>query len=106
MSNAKKEDLSFYSVMRRHIVPLLVPVLVGIGSAAITSTITTARLEERVSTLDREVEASIRTTDALRLRDNDYERRISRTEAFMENMNTRVMEVSSDVKLLLQRSGK
>lgn len=106
MSSLKEEDMSFHATIGRHIVPLLVPVLVGIGSAAITSTITTARLEERVSTLERKVEASTRTTDALHLRDNDYERRISRTEALMENLNTRVMEVSSDVKLLLQRSGK
>lgn len=106
MSNHMGDDMSFYSSIGRHIVPLLVPVLVGIGSAAITSTITTARLEERVSTLERKVEATSRTTDNLRARDDDYERRISRTEALMENLNSRVLEVGGDVKLLLQRVGK
>ena len=106
MSNMTGDNMSFSSAIGRHIVPLLVPVLVGIGSAAITSTITTARLEERVSTLERKVEATTRTTDALRLRDDDYERRISRAEALMETLNARVLEVGSDVKLLLQRSGK
>lgn len=98
--------MSFYSAIGKQVIPLVVPILIGIGSAAITTTIATARLEERVTTLERKVETNAHIAENLRQRDDDYERRISHTEGLLGSLDKRMTEVSGDIKLLLQRVGR
>lgn len=98
----------------KQILPFILSVLVGIGSAAITTTVTVARLEERLTVVEKqssayshdttELRKSISTeTSELRKKDNEYERRLSRAEAILENVNDRLIEIGSDVKTLLKR---
>lgn len=95
-------SLALSNLVRQILLPIIIPVLVGIGSAAITTTITTARLEERVSHLENKFVDHNRVTEELRTRDNDYERRISRAEALAEETQRRLGEIASDVKTLLK----
>ena len=59
MGENTQNDRPLNDMLRRLLVqiliPVLVPVLVGIGSAAVTGSVMMVRLEERVSTLERDV---------------------------------------------------
>jgi len=82
--------------------PLFIPILVGIGSAAITTTITMAPPEERVTHLERSFNEHNKETEGLRAKDTEYERRISRVESLAETTQRRLDEIGSDVKALLK----
>ncbi len=86
----------------RHVLPLVISVLVGIGSAATTATITTAKLEERVNNIERKLSDHAQETTGLRQRDNEYERRISRAETLAEETQRRLSEIGADVKALIK----
>lgn len=100
--NHQEDSAVVASTIAKHILPLIIPVLVGIGSAAITSTITTARLEERVSNIERKLSDHAQETIDLRSRDTEYERRISRAEALAEETQRRLTEIGADVKALIK----
>lgn len=97
---------AMYATIGKHIISLAIPILVGIGSAAITTTITIARLEERVVALERKTDTHGAFSEGLRTKDDDFERRVTRLETLLENLNSRMADVGGDVKILLQRVGK
>lgn len=88
--------------MERHILPMLSPILIGFGSAAIATVISTARLDERVTSLEKKWTDHTGETVALRARDNEYERRISRVETSTENVVRNLDEIKGDIKAILK----
>lgn len=95
------------------VLPLLVPVLVGIGSAAISSMVMTARLEERVShlesqmqrheqTLDRDFTRHEQAVSYLVSRTDEQERRLAKLEGVAEETRTSLAEIRADIKTLLR----
>ncbi len=97
------------------VIPLITSVLVGIGSAAIMGSVLVVRLDERVSTLERDVarhEATIEkelrrmeTTEAsISKRTDEQERRIVLLESALERLREDVEEIKADVKSLLRSS--
>ena len=100
--NNSEDSTVVITALGKHILPLIIPILVGIGSAAITSTITTARLEERVTNIERKITDHAQETAGLRTRDTEYERRISRAEALAEETQRRLADIGSDVKALIK----
>ncbi len=89
--------------LARLLIPLLVSVLVGIGSAAITAVTTTARLEARVSHLETKTASLDKENDIMRLRDHEFERRISRVEGVVEQLSRSLAEIGADIKTLLKQ---
>ncbi len=98
------------------IFPLMVPVLVGIGSAAVTGVVMTARLEERVAhlesqmrrheqVLDRDILRHEAVVSDLTQRVGIHDQRLSKLEALVEESHTSLTEIRADIKTLL-RSGK
>lgn len=99
------------------VIPLIISVLVGIGSAAIMGSVLVVRLDERVSTLERDVarhEAAIEkelrrieTTEAsISKRTDEQERRIVLLESALERLRGDVGEIKADVKSLLRSSAE
>lgn len=95
------------------LLPLIVPVLVGIGSAAISSMVMTARLEERVShlesqmqrheqTLDRDFTRHEQAVSYLVSRTDEQERRLAKLEGVAEETRTSLAEIRADIKTLLR----
>lgn len=95
------------------VLPLIVPVLVGIGSAAISSMVMTARLEERVShlesqmqrheqTLDRDFTRHEQAVSHLVRRTDEQERRLAKLEGVAEETRTSLAEIRADIKTLLR----
>lgn len=95
------------------LLPLIVPVLVGIGSAAISSMVMTARLEERVShlesqmqrheqTLNRDFTRHEQAVSYLVSRTDEQERRLAKLEGVAEETRTSLAEIRADIKTLLR----
>lgn len=92
---------------------VLIAVLVGIGSAAVTGAGMMTRLEERIMSLERDVarhESAIEK-DMKRIEDvnavaiqrtEDHERRLARLESTLGNLRDDVAEMKQDIKLLLR----
>lgn len=99
-----KDSLSeiFQSVFFR----LLVPILVGIGSAFMATVISVARIEDRMDRIEADNIAIRITQEAMRERDNDYEKRVSKLEAYTERNQRSLDEIRQDVKTLLRRSAQ
>lgn len=89
-------------IFQKFIIPLLIPVLVGMGSAALTSMLATARLEERQSHLERKMDEHIRGAVDLNKKDSEFERRVSKLEGISEAMQRSLTEISTDVKMILK----
>lgn len=99
------------------VIPLAGSVLVGIGSAAVMGSVLVVRLDERVSTLERDVarhEATIEkelrrmeTAEAsISKRTDEQERRIALLESALERLRGDVGEIKADVKSLLRSSAE
>ena len=95
------------------VLPLIVPVLVGIGSAATTGMVMTARLEERVShlesqiqrheqALDRDFNRHEQAVSELGRRTDDQERRLAKLEGVAEETRASLAEIRADIKTLLR----
>ena len=95
------------------LLPLIVPVLVGIGSAATTGMVMTARLEERVShlesqmqrheqTLNRDFTRHEQAVSYLVSRTDEQERRLAKLEGVAEETRTSLAEIRADIKTLLR----
>lgn len=95
------------------VLPLLVPVLVGIGSAATTGMVMTVRLEERVShlesqiqrheqALDRDFSRHDQAVSELVKRTDDQERRLAKLEGVAEETRASLAEIRVDIKTLLR----
>lgn len=95
------------------VLPLLVSVLVGIGSAATTGMVMTARLEERVSNLESKIEKHEQTlgrdftrheqaVSYLVRRTDEQERRLAKLEGVAEETRTSLTEIRADIKTLLR----
>lgn len=93
--------------------PLLVSVLVGIGSAAVTVAVVTVRLEERMNALERNVvkheaetskavERHEKQLQDITKRDNEQEQRLTRGESMIESISSGVSEIRADVKTLIR----
>lgn len=92
--------------------PLTVSVLVGIGSAAIMGSVLVVRLDERVSTLERDVarheatiEKELRRMEGANIqnaqRTDDQERRLTHLETVLNGLRNDFSEVRADIKTLL-----
>ena len=117
MGENTQNDRPLNDMLRRLLVqiliPVLVPVLVGIGSAAVPGSVMMVRLEERVSTLERDVarhEAAMEKemkrvegmSSQLTQRTDDQERRLAHSETSLEGLRDDVTEIKTDVKALLR----
>lgn len=97
--------------------PLLVPVLVGIGSSAVTGAVMMTRLEERVTylesqiqrheqALDRDMNRHESTFSTLTHRTDNQEQRLSKLEAMAEEARSSLAEIRGDIKTLLRGQGQ
>ena len=103
--------------VRSFVFPLLVPVLIGIGSASMTLAVATIRLEERMTTLERNITRHEADTakkvdrhedmiaDMAR-RDAEQQQRLVRGESIIDAMRGDLTEIKSDVKTLIRGGGK
>lgn len=118
-------------ILIKFILPILVPVFVGLGSAVISSTIMNEKLDERVVHLERSVneekllqrtsnlEVAIERHERALERDfsrhdqmvlelgrktEDQERRLTRLETLVGETQRLLSEISADVKTLLKGS--
>lgn len=84
------------------IIPLLVAILVGIGSSAVTSAIYIGRMDERLSSLENTQARHEGMFTTLRDRTDDHERRLAKTEATMDAVSLDLREIKADVKSLVR----
>ena len=84
------------------IIPLLVAILVGIGSSAVTSAIYIGRMDERLSSLENTQARHEGMFTTLRDRTDDPERRLAKTEATMDAVSLDLREIKADVKSLVR----
>ena len=84
------------------IIPLLVAILVGIGSSAVTSAIYIGRMDERLSSLENTQARHEGMFTPLRDRTDDNERRLAKTEATMDAVSLDLREIKADVKSLVR----
>ena len=84
------------------IIPLLVAILVGIGSSAVTSAIYIGRMDERLSSLENTQARHEGMFTTLRARTDDHERRLAKTEAPMDAVSLDLREIKADVKSLVR----
>ena len=83
------------------VIPLLVAILVGIGSSA-TSAIYIGRMDERLSSLENTQARHEGMFTTLRDRTDDHERRLAKTEATMDAVSLDLREIKADVKSLVR----
>lgn len=86
--------------------PVIVSILVGAITGAISVAMLTARLEERVTALERFRADHSTEVVSLRTKDTEYEKRISKAEATAEHVLRRIDEVAADIKILARRGGQ
>ena len=84
------------------IIPLLVAILVGIGSSAVTSAIYIGRIDERLSSLENTQARHEGMFTTLRDRTDDHERRLAKAEATMDAVSLDLREIKADVKSLVR----
>lgn len=116
-------------ILLRFILPILVPVVVGLGSAVISSVIMNEKLESRVTKLERSVDDEKLLTRTTNLeiqierhekalerdfarheqtvmeighKTEDQERRLTRLETLVSEMQRILAEIRTDVKILLR----
>ena len=77
------------------IIPLLVAILVGIGSSAVTSAIYIGRIDERLSSLENTQARHEGMFTTLRDRTDDHERRLAAVSLDLR-------EIKADVKSLVR----
>lgn len=82
--------------------PLVVPILIGIGS----STLVVTKLEERMANVERNITRHEEELLAMRKRDDAQETRITRTESVLDGMQRDTAEIKGDVKTLLRAGGR
>lgn len=82
--------------------PLVVPILIGIGS----STLVVTKLEERMANVERNITRHEEELLAMRKRDDAQETRITRTESVLDGMQRDTTEIKGDVKTLLRAGGR
>lgn len=103
----------FFPRLALQIVPLLWPVLVGVGSAAITALVYFVRIEDRVAILERDVsrheesiEKDMRRLENLTLKhdqhDNEQDKRLTQFETALGGMREDVREMKADIKQILR----
>ena len=78
------------------IIPLLVAILVGIGSSAVTSAIYIGRMDENTQARHEGMFTTLRD------RTDDHERRLAKTEATMDAVSLDLREIKADVKSLVR----
>ena len=97
----------------RFVLPVLAPVIVGIGSAIIATLITTERLEGRLTHVEDQIQRHERViekefsrheqnTKILSEKTDDQEKRLTRQEAIVGETQKMLSEIRSDIKTLLR----
>lgn len=81
------------------ILPLLVPVLIGIG----TSSVLALRLEERIVSIERRITQHDGEFSRLREAKDTVSERVTRLESTLPAMQRDMAEIKSDIKSLLGR---
>lgn len=84
------------------LIPLIVPVLIGMGSAGVTGMIMTARLDERLATVEKVQERHEGMLSQLRDSGANHATRLASNESEMKSVSSDLQEIKSDVKILLR----
>lgn len=111
MSTPPTPSLSRF--IQTFVFPLLVPVLVGIGSSAVTGAVMMTRLEERVTYLESQIQRHEKALErditrhessfsTLTHRTDNQDQRLSKLEAMAEEARTSLSEIRADIKTLLR----
>lgn len=111
MSTPPTPSLSRF--IQTFVFPLLVPVLVGIGSSAVTGAVIMTRLEERVTYLESQIQRHEKALErditrhessfsTLTHRTDNQDQRLSKLEAMAEEARTSLSEIRADIKTLLR----
>ncbi len=117
----------------RFVLPVLAPIVVGLGASVISSRMMTEQLDHRVTTLEKEVTEEKLLTRTVNLeiqierhekalerdfarheqtvfelahKTDDQEKRLTRLETLVGETQRLLSEISADVKLLLRGSKK
>ena len=113
MTSLPQESSLTMKFFQSLVFPLLVPVLVGIGSAATTGVVMTARLEERVAHLETQIRRHEEVLDRdmtrhqgaysdLAKRTEAQDQRLAKLEALTEESRKSLGEIRADIKTLLR----
>lgn len=100
-------------IIIRFVLPALVPVFVGLGSAVITSMVVTERLSARVANLEVQIEKHEKALDRdftrheqtvsnIAQKTDDQEKRLTRLETLVGETQVLLNEIRADVKILLR----
>ncbi len=95
------------------VLPVLVPVAVGLGSAVIATKIMVEKLDTRVSHLEVQIERHEKALDKdfarhevsmteLSHKTDDQEKRLTRLETLVNETQVLLTEIRADVKILLR----
>lgn len=95
------------------VLPVLVPVAAGLGSAVIATKIMVEKLDTRVSHLEVQIERHEKALDRdfarheatvadISHKTDDQEKRLTRLEALFTETQTLLTEIRTDVKILLR----
>lgn len=101
----------------RFAVPVGAAIIVGIGSAFASMWLLTGKLESRVEQLEIQIERHEKALDrdfirheqivaSLSNKTEDQERRLTRVEALVNEVQRTLAEIRSDIKTLLRGSGE
>lgn len=80
------------------IVPLFIPIIIGIGASAIASNVLVGRIEERLIHIEKRIEKHESSSEYLRVRTEEQERHIVRLDVAL----SAITEIKSDIKALIK----
>lgn len=90
------------TTLRSVAVQLLAPVLIGIGSAAVTVMVNAASLEARLVGVEQKARHHDEQIETLRTKSEDHAQRLARMDSAMEGVAASLAEIKGDVKILLR----
>lgn len=97
----------------RFAIPICASCVIGLGSAVITGLVFNAQMESRVThievqmqkhekVLERDFGRQEQLASSLSMRTDDQERRITRLETLMDEVNSTLKEIRADVKTIMR----
>lgn len=100
-------------ILYQVVLPVIAPLIVGLGSAVITTQVMVSKLDTRVSHVEIQIERHEKALDRdfarheasvadIAHRTEDQEKRLTRLEALFTETQTMLQEIRSDVKILLR----
>lgn len=80
------------------ILPLFIPIIIGMGSSAMTSYVLVSRIEERLIHIEKRIDKQEVSSEYLRMRTEEQERHIVRLDGAISVL----AEIKSDIKALIK----